>query len=202
MIDPFEYPDEVLYELSSPDLDMETEDYADFISQEDYFHGRNHLSFDDILPVDRETRTHEDIKRYQQSLAESSGETKPSVSKMVYWLYAESTKKHKEPTKWSGKWLIFCPQKQIDDAWEQVKDATERGLLGGKSKVSTRKVPKGDDHVICVYSYSWKDEKDVMRIRQELRDLGFEKPLSYKTDEDTLAGKYTQKGKKIAKYWE
>jgi len=38
MIDPFEYPDEVLYELSSPDLDMETEDYADFISQEDYFH--------------------------------------------------------------------------------------------------------------------------------------------------------------------
>lgn len=44
--------------------------------------------------------------------------------------------------------------------------------------------------VICVYAYDYQDKRDVMRIRQELRKLGFTNKLAYKTDEDTIAGKY------------
>jgi hypothetical protein len=150
--------------------------------------------------------THEDIKRFQKSLSESCGETIPTESTRVWWLYAESKHKYKKATQWSGKWLIFCPEKHIDSAWEQVKDATEEGLLGGQSKCSTlkgRKGGPGSDYVICCYTYSWKDEKDVMRVREVLRELGFVKPLPYKTDADTIAGKYACKGeKKISKYWE
>lgn len=145
---------------------------------------------------------HEEIKRYQQSLSISSGEKIPSLAERVYWIYAESTKKAKKPTKDSGKWLIFCPTDQIDAAWNQVKDATERGMLGGKSKVSTLKGFRGKDFVICCYTYNWKDEEDVMRVREALRELGFEKPLPYKTDADTMAGKYEATGhKNIAKYY-
>lgn len=105
-----------------------------------------------------------------------------------------------------GKWLVFVPEKFINAAWEQIKDATEKGLLGGSSKCSTlkgRKNGPGSDYVCCVFTYDWRDEKDVMRVREALRELGFTKPLPYKTDADTIAGKYACKGaKKISKYWE
>ena len=128
---------------------------------------------------------------------------KPSKNRESYWIYAASTKKYKKPTKYSGKWLIFIEPKFIDAAWEQIKDATERGILGGQAKVSTLKSFKGDKHVICVYTYNWKDGKDVMRVREALREIGFEKPLPYKSDADTRAGKYESTGhKNISKYFE
>ena len=145
---------------------------------------------------------HEELKNYQQERARIAGDEYPSKAKTEYWIYAESTKKYKKPTKWSGKWCSFHPPDQMDAAWEQVKDATERGLLGGKAKVSTLKGFRGKEYVIIIYTYNWKDESDVMNIRQTLRDLGFTKPMSYKADSDTLAGRYHEKGKKLAKYYE
>jgi hypothetical protein len=97
---------------------------------------------------------------------------------------------------------LFIPEKHIDAAWQQVKDALENGQLGKRAKVSTKFGKRSDDYVICVYTYSWKDEKDVTRIREVLRDLGFTRPIPYKTDEDTLKGKYFQPGKPLSKYYE
>ena len=55
--------------------------------------------------------------------------------------------------------------------------------------------------VICVYSYDWTDQDDVKRVRDQLREMGHEKKLSYKTDEDSRAGKYAATGhKNFAKY--
>ena len=188
MFDPFEYPDEVLDELFSPYFEEQLDDYSEYN--------------DKILPIAGGTRTHEEIKNYQQSLAKSSGETIPTKSSRVWWIYAESKGKHKKPTKNSGKWLLFCPPEHIDAAWEQIKDATERGLLGAKSKVSTLKGFRGKEYVICVYTYNWKDEEDVMKVREVLRDLGFEKSIPYKSDEDTILGKYEATGhKNISKYF-
>ncbi len=146
---------------------------------------------------------HEKVKSYQQLKAAISGEVIPSKAKSVYWLYAENKKKARKPTKNSGKWLIFEKPQFIDAAWEQIKDATRKGLLGGKSKVSTLKGFRDNEYVICVYTYNWKDEKDAMRVREMLRELGFEKPLPYKSDEDTLKDKYVETGhKNISKYYE
>jgi hypothetical protein len=60
-----------------------------------------------------------------------------------------------------------------------------------------------DKKVMCVYTYDWTDEKDVQRVREELRKLGITSKIPYKADEDTLAGKYRIFGDtKISKYYE
>jgi len=46
-------------------------------------------------------------------------------------------------------------------------------------------------------------ENDVKRVREELKRLGITNKIPYKSDEDTLAGKYRITGyKNISKYYE
>lgn len=105
-----------------------------------------------------------------------------------------------------GKWLIFVPVERVDQMWVKIKSATEAGKLGEMSKVATAKdnpnAINSSIKVICVYTYDWVDEKDVMRIREELRQLGVTRKIPYKADEDTESGKYANQGKKrISKYY-
>lgn len=92
-----------------------------------------------------------------------------------------------------GKWLIFCNVNDVDVTWKIISDATANGLLGIESKVATsrpsrfQKAP--DSRVICVYTSDHENEKDVMRVRKVLRDLGFREKLLYKTDEATRLNK-------------
>ena len=56
--------------------------------------------------------------------------------------------------------------------------------------------------VICVYTYDWTDEADVLRIREELRKLGIINKVPYKSDQDTIEGKYKLTGhERISKYF-
>ena len=152
---------------------------------------------------------------------------KPSTYTKDYWIFAfsptykeeELTEIHKRLIKKegmleknklkTGKWLIFVNRENIDKVWEKIKSATEQGILGIETKVSTVK-PKPasigyekDKHVICVYTYDWTDEKDVKRVREELRNLDITNKIPYKTDEDTIKGKYAAKGnRRISKYYE
>ena len=80
------------------------------------------------------------------------------------------------------------------------------GATGADAKVSTAKPNPNEvnptDGVICVYTYDSDDERDVMRVREELRALGFTNKIPYKTDEATLSGKYRRHGeRKISKYY-
>ncbi len=133
---------------------------------------------------------------------------KPSEATEVYYLYADRKQGHyRESTPRSGKWLIFIPEEAVDEVWARIGEATEQGKLGGSAKVATaRPNPLALDpkkRVICVYTYDWTDEADVRRIREELRKLGITQQIPYKTDEDTLKGKYRKKGHtRISKYYE
>lgn len=132
----------------------------------------------------------------------------PSQITNVYWLYAKRRKgRYPEPTRRAGKWLIFVPLSSLDDVWSTIKRATEEGKLGGLSKVGTaRPNPNStnpNSRVICVYTYDWKDLKDVRGVRGELRKLGITAKIPYKSDEDTLTGKYRITGHThISKYYE
>lgn len=58
--------------------------------------------------------------------------------------------------------------------------------------MSTEPNPNGscpDKCVICVYTPHPNDEADVMRLREELRRLGVKRPISYKMDAETAAGR-------------
>ena len=138
----------------------------------------------------------------------ASREPKPSQVKHEYWLYAKRKRgDYPEATTNSGKWLIFAPISQIDDLWTKIKLATEDGRLGDSAKVATAKpnpiATNPRMKVICVYTYDWRDEADVRRIRQELRALGITSRIPYKADSDTDAGRYSNRGHgRISKYYE
>ncbi len=146
-------------------------------------------------------------KKIQIKIAEPFQNQKPSKITSIYWIYAlNEISPYPESTERSGKWLIFVPNDEIDDAWDRIRGATKNGLLGGSSKVATARpnpnAVTSTSKVICVYTYDWKDEKDVMRVREELKKLGFTQKIPYKTDNATSEGRYSVKGHtRISQYY-
>ena len=151
---------------------------------------------------------HESIKMTQREASLPHSDAKPSKMTEVYWIYAERGKgEYPEPTLHSGKWLVFVDKKDVDEVWEKIKKAVEEGKLGSGAKVATAKpnplATNPNKRVICVYTYDYTDEQDVRRVREELRHLGINGRIPYKTDEDTLSGKYQITGHtRISKYFE
>ena len=131
----------------------------------------------------------------------------PSQVTDEYWLFANRKQGiYPQHSSNGGKWLIFVPIERIDQVWSRIKSATEAGKLGEMSKVATVKdnpnAANSSVKVICVYMYNWTDEADVMRIRQELRQLGITRKIPYKADKETESGKYANQGtKRISKYY-
>ena len=141
-------------------------------------------------------------------MTEEAETKKPSRVVDEYWIYAYRKEgDYPEPSDNCGKWLVFVSDKAVDEIWEKIRTATEEGKLGLASKVATAKdsplASSSTRKVICIYTYDWTDRKDVMRIREELRKLGITNKIPYKSDKDTLSGKYRQTGHtKISKYYE
>lgn len=103
----------------------------------------------------------------------------------------------------AGKWLLFLPPADADDAWIKIRDATVAGTLGVGAKVSTaRSNPdsRDDRKVIYVFTRNWEDEADVMQVRETLKSLGFTDRIGYKRNLDTYAGEYREKGKRVTFY--
>ncbi len=140
-------------------------------------------------------------------LSNKESEAKPSQVTDVYWIHADRRKgSYPMPTSRNGKWLIFVKDRDIDEVWDKIRKATEDGKLGSGAKVATAKpslLGESGTKVICVYTYDWTDEKDVKRVREELKKLGITNKIPYKSDEDTLSGKYIATGHtRISKYYE
>ena len=103
----------------------------------------------------------------------------------------------------AGKWLLFLPPAEADDAWIKIRDATAAGELGIGAKVSTshdNSDSRDDRKVIYVFTKNWDDEADVMRVREVLKTLGFTDRIGYKRNLDTYAGEYREKGKRVTYY--
>jgi len=136
----------------------------------------------------------------------SSGEgVIPSKTTQMYWIVQDAPGSAPEAIEdeHAGKWLIFKDPETADDAWKKVRDATVALELGISAKVSTAK-PNPDSRdsrrVIYVYTKDWADEVDVMRVRENLRNLGFVDRIGYKRNIETFAGEYAQKGKRVTYY--
>ncbi|NLA39442.1 MAG: DUF1917 domain-containing protein, partial [Methanomicrobiales archaeon] len=104
--------------------------------------------------------------------------TLPSKTTRMYWIAQDAPGPAARglDDEQAGKWLIFIPPGEVDEAWKKVRDETARGMLGISAKVSTaRPDPDSRDEraVIYVYTRDWADEAGVMRVRERLRDLGF-----------------------------
>ena len=75
-----------------------------------------------------------------------------------------------------GYWLIYRSKEGVDTLWGPIHTQTVIGKLGIAALASTRIhadiESKSGSHIIKVYTYDYKDEKDVYRVRDALRDLG------------------------------
>jgi len=130
---------------------------------------------------------------------------KPSEVVDAYWIMAKKIQglPYPEHTKNGGKWLIFVHLDDLDATWKKVRTALRLGNLGNVAKVSTMKPnPRSQDPskgVICIYTYDYTDRADMLRVREELRLIGFKDPIPYKTDKATDEGRY---GSGSALLWE
>ena len=100
----------------------------------------------------------------------------------------------------AGKWLIFQDPEAADDAWKKVRDATvahETGYFGKGQHGKTQPGLRDSRRVIYIYTRDWADEPDVMRVRENLRRLGFIDRIGYKRNLKTFPGEYAQKGKRV-----
>jgi hypothetical protein len=117
----------------------------------------------------------------------------PSTVTEDFWVHVAAPGSL-QPTRRTGKWLLFTPAEDHNAVWAKVRAATEAGELGIAAKASTaRPNPhQGGSGALltCVYTHDYENHDDVRHVLASLRKLGFDGRLSYKTDDDTLSGKY------------
>ncbi|KAK5653567.1 hypothetical protein OQA88_8829 [Cercophora sp. LCS_1] len=70
----------------------------------------------------------------------------------------------------SGKWMLFPEPGDVNEAWETVAKATIQNELGVLAKVQTR-TSSERERLICVYTSDFRDEEDIARVLNRLRQL-------------------------------
>jgi len=129
----------------------------------------------------------------------------PTRTKQMYWIVQDAPgfKGNEIDDELAGKWLLFIEPEKADEAWKAIRNGTCAGGLGISARVSTAK-PNPDARdlrtVIYVFTKDWRDEADVMRVRERLRELGFTERIGYKRNIETYHGEYSEKGKKVTFY--
>ncbi|KAJ5154492.1 Protein of unknown function DUF1917 [Penicillium coprophilum] len=72
-----------------------------------------------------------------------------------------------------GKWMLFPTVDRVDEFWEIVVRAMEKGELGDAAKVATDDGSgSGQSRLICVYTPDFGDVEDVKRVVSRLVDIG------------------------------
>ncbi|WP_332448514.1 putative phosphothreonine lyase domain-containing protein [Methanoculleus sp.] len=183
-----------LFELVEQETDFE-EDAREIFERfrEDYpeFAGALLRRFGDISAISAPIRAGEGVL--------------PSKTTRIYWIVQDAPGPAQRglDDEQVGKWLIFVPADEVDEAWRKVRDGTAQGALGISAKVSTAK-PNPDSrderYVIYVYTRDWADEADVMGLRERLRDLGFTDRIGYKRNIETYRGEYSEEGRRVTYY--
>lgn len=123
----------------------------------------------------------------------------PSENTLEDWYVYHSSKDYPKHTINGGKWLIFCNEYTINKTWDLIKIAQDNGLLGNVCKTSTKKNSSKNNNsfVICIYTYDFNDKDDILRVRENLKLLGFNNVLKYKRDIETKKGIYGSKNENL-----
>ncbi|KAF9267596.1 DUF1917-domain-containing protein [Marasmius fiardii PR-910] len=102
----------------------------------------------------------------------------------------------------AGKWMMFCTTAEVDVVWERIVKFICFEERRGYARVSPN---KGDDqHVVSVYVEDFEQFAEVMRVRETLRRIGFDRPIGFKMDAYTSLGIYkgNQWGINCNRYYE
>ncbi|GFQ65946.1 uncharacterized protein TNCT_628451 [Trichonephila clavata] len=127
------------------------------------------------------------------------------------YLFHDDASSDGESEDFCGKWLLFLDKEHEDEArgmtqhdyaWQFIKGLVENGEVYA-AKCSTawegEYVARRGSHlgVICCYTKDYTDKRDVKRVANSIRRVYcYPKNMFYKTDTDTLAGRYRHLGDK------
>ena len=112
----------------------------------------------------------------------------PTENEYSFWI--NHTYKGFSSNENSGKWCIFASESTINKKWEKIKNLVDSGDII-HAKVSTKRFlaySRSKKYVICVYTKDFNNMEDLIRTRNVLRDIGYNRPLNYKRDIDTKNG--------------
>lgn len=121
------------------------------------------------------------IQQVQQGRMAHDTQARPSQISGVYWIEAKAAQ-GSAPTSHAGYWLIETTVQEVDALWEKIKQATEAGLLGYKSKVLTAPAnyqTHPDARVMHIQTYDDADKEDIERVRAALQALEITQTLTY-----------------------
>jgi hypothetical protein len=119
------------------------------------------------------------IRRVQQARMLHDREATPSQVSAVYWIESKPDVDGPAPTSRAGAFILRTELSVVDALWAQLREATQTGRLGYKSKVSTSSRAGGTDREIHVLTYDADDLADVTRVRDALVALDL-KPREYR----------------------
>jgi len=115
------------------------------------------------------------IHMVQQARMMHDREAVPSNMSVNYWIESKPLIPVPDVTARAGEWLIKTTSYEVDELWAKIRQATEAGLLGYKSKVSTSPAKgqtQATDRLIVVRTYDADDSADTLRIQTVLREIG------------------------------
>lgn len=121
------------------------------------------------------------IRMVQNARMQNDASAVPSQVSGAYWVEAKPETPRQTPTTRAGRWVIQTTAHEVDALWVTIRDATQAGRLGYKSKVTTASRtagPNDADRVVFVLTYDADDSADVARVRAALNDLGV-RPTGY-----------------------
>lgn len=88
-------------------------------------------------------------------------------------------------TEHAGVWLVAIGLESFERAWAAIRSATAAGQLGPSARVVSARayqLPRawrGPQLVIEVTTYDARNEADVWRVRQAIRDLGIAAAMTF-----------------------
>jgi len=93
-------------------------------------------------------------------------------------------------TRQSGKWCIFCREKDIDTLWAKIKEEVEvyNTFLGAMAATKLSSKSHKGSYVICVFTRDWTNKEDVLEVKKKIKNLGINRIMRYKRDADTFDG--------------
>ena len=83
-----------------------------------------------------------------------------------------------------GRWMSYLAINYADSVWKKIDTGTKKGELGYRSKISSPIFSLDNKRAYCVlyvYTYDCHNQDDILRVREELKNLGFVRPINYTT---------------------
>lgn len=120
----------------------------------------------------------------------SKKQTKKQIQEtLMKWISMKSV----EYNYLSGKWMLFVHTTKASEIWKKICIwiLNSPDCVVKTAKISTRPNGAENEHVICIYTDDFRDEKTLEKTAKQLREIGIKHKLMYKSDVYTELGIYS-----------